>query len=496
VRDAVVTEAPTYFDDAPADPPGFDFDVVASALANLLVERSDGATVVGVHGPWGCGKSTLLFAIRDELEARLHDHAPVIVEFNAWKFHEREALWRALILHLVGELRPYAKDAAALDELEASLYRAFEVTEAGPWSVNWRTVGVELASVALAVFQLDAVGRLLRGSSGFLRGVFGRRKADDTAGVIDDKDIERIGGILERTTVSRHVDQVQSIEQFLAKFRTVVEGLSEGRRRVFVFVDDLDRCLPEAALEIFEAIKLFLDAPGCGFVVAVDRDVIRRGLFVRYKTAAPEALLVDPDEYIEKTIAVSFDVPRLSAPDIQSLIDAAHLPLELTAAHRKLLLRGLARNPRRVKRFMNLLRVQLDLAAIAHERGRRVPDCFLPDADPEGLATLLKVLLISYRYSGIARAGLNDPRLLVRLQGVSNAYVRALADKAQDAKGGRAARLASEAAIVQALHQDEAFWELMAERPNFADDEARLALLVDWFRQSATAEAALVGPGG
>lgn len=454
------------------------------------MQPSDGATVIGVHGPWGSGKSTLLEAIRDEVKARVTDPPPVIVEFNAWKFHERQALWRALILHLVGELRQYAKDDEALDELEASLYRAFEVTEAGPWAVNWRTVGVELASVALAVFQLGAVGRLLRGS----RALFGRRKADSESGVLDDKDIERIGSILERSTVTRHVAQVQSIEQFLEKFRTVVAGLSGEGRRIYVLVDDLDRCLPEAALEIFEAIKLFLDAPGCAFVVAVDREVIRRGLHVRYKATSAELLFVDPDEYIEKTIAVSFDVPRLSELDIASIIESAGLPLELSAAHRRLLLTGLARNPRRVKRFLNLLKMQLALASIAHDRGREVPDCLLPDADPERVAVLLKVMLIAYRFSGIARAGVEDPRLLVRLQGVSNKYVRAVGNAQNgDAKGQRRDWLASEPSLVQALQGEEEFWELMAQPPNLADDEALLAVLVDWFRHSQRAVPAPAG---
>lgn len=124
-----------------------------------------------------------------------------------------------------------------------------------------------------------------------------------------------ISGILERTTVRRHVAQIRSIEQFLGKFCDLLNILLERKQRVFVFVDDLDRCLPEDALEVFESIKLFLDAPGCGYVVALDRDVIRKGLAARYSRpgmAGAGQDFIDPDQYIEKTISLSFDLPTLT----------------------------------------------------------------------------------------------------------------------------------------------------------------------------------------
>ncbi|MCA9712937.1 MAG: hypothetical protein KDK70_44340, partial [Myxococcales bacterium] len=42
------------------------------------------------------------------------------------------------------------------------------------------------------------------------------------------------------------------------------------RLDLLFLVDDLDRCLPEKAVEVLEAIKLFLEVPGCAFVIGVD----------------------------------------------------------------------------------------------------------------------------------------------------------------------------------------------------------------------------------
>jgi hypothetical protein len=49
---------------------------------------------------------------------------------------------------------------------------------------------------------------------------------------------------------------------------------------------------PETALEVFEEIKLFLDAPECVYIVALDREAIRRGLAIRYREAGASAAIV------------------------------------------------------------------------------------------------------------------------------------------------------------------------------------------------------------
>ena len=48
----------------------------------------------------------------------------------------------------------------------------------------------------------------------------------------------------------------------------------EADRRIVVFVDDLDRCLPESALQVLESMKLFFDLEGFVFVVGLDQEVV------------------------------------------------------------------------------------------------------------------------------------------------------------------------------------------------------------------------------
>ncbi len=73
------------------------------------------------------------------------------------------------------------------------------------------------------------------------------------------------------------------MEQFEGGFKQALELVLGTEGRLIVFVDDWNRCLPEKAPEVLEAIKLFLEVPGTVFVLGMDRAVIERGVEVRYR---------------------------------------------------------------------------------------------------------------------------------------------------------------------------------------------------------------------
>jgi hypothetical protein len=484
----------TYIPDYPAKEPSFDYKVVAKGLAPLLLRPSDpGATVVGIHGPWGAGKTTLMAAIQREIEAEVP--YGISIEFNAWKFQDREALWRALILHILGELRrvkaqswlkgnPGKKiddfEDPKLCQVEDKLYRAFSVEERGPWKVQWRTLIVELVTIGLSVFKLGFVSTALKGSKSWMGRLFGGLddkggKETGESGLKHDR-VKELAGVLERDVLHRQVNQVQSIEQFLAEFSKLIGEFSKEWRRVFVFIDDLDRCLPESALEIFEAIKLFLDAPGIAYVIALDRDTIRKALAVRYARqdeADRGQSLLDPDEYIEKTISVSFDLPKLSEEDAIEFIQEVELPCILDDARRKAIVRALGTNPRRLRRFMNALSVNLHIAEGAGEAGKLA-------LEPASLDLFLKLLLISYRYSGIFSMVRENPDLLIGLQKIANVY-SGNKDK-QAARKARNDLLDKESPLMAKLAEKEDFWTVMALPPQLNDDEKAMGNMLNWFR--------------
>jgi len=63
-------------------------------------------------------------------------------------------------------------------------------------------------------------------------------------------------------------------------------GAEDPKINLLFFIDDLDRCLPEKAVEMLEAIKLFLEVEGTAFVLALDDEVVERGIAHRYRDYA------------------------------------------------------------------------------------------------------------------------------------------------------------------------------------------------------------------
>lgn len=86
--------------------------------------------------------------------------------------------------------------------------------------------------------------------------------------------------------------------------------------RIFLFVDDLDRCPPEKVVEVLQAVHLLLAFKLFVVVVGVDSRWLERSLRVHYRN-----LLDQPDNYLEKIFQIPFSLRRMTASHYRHLID-------------------------------------------------------------------------------------------------------------------------------------------------------------------------------
>jgi hypothetical protein len=142
-----------------------------------------------------------------------------------------------------------------------------------------------------------------------------------------------------------------------------------GGRLLVVFVDDLDRCSPENVLKVFEAVKLYLDVAGFVFVLGYDRNVISDSI-LRQKSYGPA---VRASDYIEKIVQITYTLDRPSDDAAERLVEeyltVAGVADLLAESERGLLSTRNARNPRRIKRFINNFVVEYQLDADWRELG-------------------------------------------------------------------------------------------------------------------------------
>lgn len=397
-------DKPPYLTDYWTTEDALQYSDFRNALARIVRGAATPLTV-GVFGPWGSGKTSLLRMVQKAIDGD-NLQSERTVWFTSWKYDRHEALWRAFILRVLdafyprvsGEEERENRPRVAIDDLSEeqqervrylnrlteSLYRPVEWEELGDWTMQWGQAGVEIAKLPAFLLLLAA-------------------RAENTAdklGIIPD-----LTHILEQETYAHRMEQLASMEQFEHKFQDLVQDELGNDGRLIVFVDDLDRCLPERAIEVLEAMKLFLEVHGTVFVLGMDKEVVERGVEVRYDSlfreivdegdSGREELPIRGNEYLQKIVQIPFHLPPLSVDRMEAYLRhlESQIPYKYQTSEmtRKILARSLYPNPRQAKRAINIFQLLREIARNREERGQLPVDSV---SDP----LLAKTILIQTQH--------------------------------------------------------------------------------------------------
>jgi formylglycine-generating enzyme required for sulfatase activity len=393
-------------DDRPAEVDALGFAPYRDTLVEIVAGPDTHTPLtIGIFGTWGAGKTSLMSMVKAHIDkSGLPRYRTVW--FNAWKYNKEEALWRALILRVLDALRPRQEDGTLyaeeelgqeqramvhdLDHLEESLYRTVEWQELGRWTLDWakalRGTAEGAAEIALAFVSggLPLVN-LLKG----------------TAKAVTGQDEQAVAEAFRREVQSYRREQLRSLEQFEGQFRALLDRyVVRHEGRLIVCVDDLDRCLPEKTIEVLEAIKLFLDVPGCVFLLGIDHEAVQEAVQTRYKGE------VKGRQYLEKIIQLPFLLPPIDAADMRDFVEPLVSDFDPRCADVFAL--GLAANPRQVKRAINVFLLVWKLSR------QKLPQAIQP-------VRLAKVVVIQHSHPDLYALLREVPRYLRELE----AYFRA-----------------------------------------------------------------------
>jgi len=128
---------------------------------------------------------------------------------------------------------------------------------------------------------------------------------------------------------------VAFVESFHEDFRRIVDAYG-GKRKVYVFIDDLDRCEVPKAADLMQALNLLItDDQRLVFIIGMDRAKIAAGLAVKYEKLLPylvqngvdEKGNVDPQfgldygyTFIEKFVQLPFRVPNPKLDNLRQFL--------------------------------------------------------------------------------------------------------------------------------------------------------------------------------
>jgi predicted KAP-like P-loop ATPase len=267
---------------------------IASCIIALLSEEPSRPVTIGVHGDWGAGKSSIL----EMIDAALDGKPDVLcLKFNGWRYQGFEDAKIALIEDIVTglvEKRPLLRKAAGVVK---DIFRR----------IDWLKVAKHAGGLAFTAFTGIPSPDQVRGILGGLESML-----SDPAKLATKENLETVVGTVK--SVMKDEAESKNVPQEIGEFRKAFDDLLKqaGIKRLVVLIDDLDRCLPDIAIETLEAIRLFMLTEHTAFVVAADEAMIEYAVRKHFPelpdTTGPRDYARN---YLEKLIQIPFRIPAL-----------------------------------------------------------------------------------------------------------------------------------------------------------------------------------------
>jgi predicted KAP-like P-loop ATPase len=277
------------------------FGTIANTAAEMIRRAGGKPLSMGISGGWGVGKSSMVKLIQESLQKGSADKF-IFVDFNAWLYQgfddAKAALLEVIARRLLEHATEHKKPTARILEFLGS--------------VNWVRAAGLTARVALAVKTLGISELAIAAGAKALE-----------HGNIDEGDVDKLKeegkevlesakGVLREKKADSPPKEIHDLRSHFSKL------LADMDVTLVVFVDDLDRCLPDTAISTLEAMRLFLFMDHTAFVIAADEKMIRQAVKAHFGEN-----FIDEEQvtsYFDKLIQVPLRVPPLGTQEVRAYL--------------------------------------------------------------------------------------------------------------------------------------------------------------------------------
>ena len=254
----------------------FGIQVYQDALIQYI-KLTDTPITIALQGEWGSGKTSLMNLLKYNL-CEVNDAPYFSVWINTWQYSLMKTPSQAIISILEGIIN----QIGVLNQ------------NVQTWEESKRKIGGLFKKMALV----------------------GTKAAAGVVGI----DSGLVGELFDGDGANASSDILQLKEEIGKLINGIIER--DGKRQGFTFyIDDLDRIDPPVAVEILELLKNIFDLEKCVFVLAIDYDVVIKGLKPKFGE------LTDANErefrsFFDKIIQLPFSMPVASYNVDTFLVDA------------------------------------------------------------------------------------------------------------------------------------------------------------------------------
>ncbi len=226
---------------------------------------------VGIFGSWGTGKTSLMNFVKTKLS---QDKSIISIWFNSWKYEQYGNILFPLLCEIYNQI-PKNKKSNVRKIIKNKLL---------PGIVN-------LSNFALKIGSQKLTGESI--------------------------DIEEFKKMFSQNNqfYNTIMDSFENQKQIEKEYKNMIDKILGNdeekniKKKVVIFIDDLDRCLPGKMIELFESIKNYLTKEDCKviYVIGVDDKVVSSGIKAKYGIVKN----FDGYKYLQKIFQFYIHIPKI-----------------------------------------------------------------------------------------------------------------------------------------------------------------------------------------
>lgn len=283
-----------------------------------FINHTNTPITIALQGEWGSGKTSLMNSLKKNLsdgtESKYHS-----IWLNTWEYALLKDASSTLIDIITGLIQETSK-IANIDETQTQKI----VNKL--WGVG---------KTAMKVAAKTAANKVVDGSSEIVDSLFSERGKS-------------------------------SISEIRTELETIIENcIQKDNKQGFIFfIDDLDRIDPPVAVQLLELLKNIFTLKSCVFVLAIDYDVVIKGLEPKFGKIS-EQNEREFRSFFDKIIQVPFSMPvtsykindflKESLLSINYINEEHSENIELISKFSEISNLSVGTNPRALKRLLNSL---------------------------------------------------------------------------------------------------------------------------------------------
>lgn len=325
-----------------------DYKSYAEVLSEIIIEKRIAAPVtIGIYSSWGSGKSFLLSQIKeniikkrekekpkyccDKMKCFLHDNMKyyiplyrnywktrklnyVFIEFNAWEYSGTDVLWAGLVKCMYDTLEQ--EFGQTFFRLYLHWFKPKEsiVSNCIYFICNLFFLGLGILFYYSFQDYLTSLISILSGFAITLVSLYPKLRD------LFNNIVRGQSKLLEA-----QVKQINSKVGFMAVVRENLDNLcgmlDQYKCQPIIFIDDLDRCTHDKAVQVLNAVKLLLSSSNSRFYtfLAIDPRLVVKAIESTYRETIIAAGITGY-EFIDKIVQIPFVIPKQDNNDKQNFV--------------------------------------------------------------------------------------------------------------------------------------------------------------------------------